>query len=113
MRNTITLGTGTEHRTVRTGDALEWPYDVVLSLVPAQGAQFLLLGEGVSHASSCGWFTLREMADLRWQSHLRHCGCEWLAKLAREETSRGTPFTAEEVLARSPGGGSRKRKPRA
>ncbi len=90
---TITLGNGhaPDEKT---------QYDVVLHLDHARTP--LSLGERWGLQSTGAGFTLQEAADMKWDAHLRACGCVWLIILASEERFRDHPFTPDEILARRP-----------
>ena len=82
------------------GERASYPYDIGI-FWGSNGARPIALGEGRGHGSAGGAFTLAEMLDDKWTENLEICDCGWLRKLARAESARESPFSADELWQRA------------
>ena len=91
-----------QYKAIGQGVRASWPYQVEVHwATPDSVAQGVIsLSEGTGHGSAGGNFALSELLKPIWTDHLEICDCLWLRDLAREETTRGHLFSADEIWAR-------------
>lgn len=74
----------------------DWPYEV--SILQEPGDRFIVLSEGVHHASLGGAFTAEELLGTQWiQDHLAYADCLWVLDWIRTERVEGRPVDARAL----------------
>ena len=86
-----------KYQIIGAGTRASWPYEVAVHWPGEHLGGPIMLAEGTGHGAAGGNFLLSELLDAKWDDNLEICGCLWLRDLAREETARGEPFSADEI----------------
>ena len=90
-----------KYQIIGQGVRASWPYEVAVHWSNEHPGGPIMLAEGSGHGGAGGNFALADVTRDIWTSHLEICDCLWLRDLAREESERGTLFTADEIWQRA------------
>ena len=90
-----------KYETIGQGARASWPYEVAVHWPGIHPGGPISLTEGTGFCAAGGNFALTDILDDKWTTNLEVCNCLWLRDLAREEQTRGTLFTADEIWQRA------------